>query len=45
MCQNNENQKIENCLEQINNMTLSELAELLRMTSEEIELRIMQVVE
>lgn len=45
MCQNNENQKIENCLEQINNMTLSELAELLRITSEEIELRIMQVVE
>lgn len=45
MCQNNKNQKIENCLEQINNMTLSELAELLRITSEEIELRIMQVVE
>ena len=45
MCQNNENQKIEICSKQINNMTLSELTELLRIASEEIELRVMQVVE
>ena len=45
MCRKDGSQTLENYLKLISNMTLPELVEALKITSEEIELRVMQVAE
>lgn len=45
MCRKDGSQKLENYLKLISNMTLPELVEAIKITSEEIELRVMQVAD